>query len=157
MLEWMYRSIFLDLGTSWRWVVSFVLRPLYPWGKNPWYSLARRLGGPQSRSGRHGKVKILAHTRTRTPTPWSSARSQSLYRLSYPGPCNHISTYDYCLLSEWMSAPCISPGHLSYSTLTRLGQCQVLALSAKVGPLKILKEFHIPESQWRPTNPLNVP
>jgi hypothetical protein len=41
---------FLDLGTSWRWVVSFTTRPLYPW-----YPLDRRLGGPQSRSGRCGK------------------------------------------------------------------------------------------------------
>jgi hypothetical protein len=41
----------LDLGTSRRWVVSFTPRPLYPQGKSPWYSLDRRLGGPQSRSG----------------------------------------------------------------------------------------------------------
>jgi hypothetical protein len=35
--EWMYRSAFLDLGTSWRWVVNFTPRPLYPRGKSPWY------------------------------------------------------------------------------------------------------------------------
>jgi hypothetical protein len=33
---------FLDLGTSWRWVVHFTPRPLYPR-----YPLDRRLGGPQ--------------------------------------------------------------------------------------------------------------
>jgi hypothetical protein len=38
-------------------VVSFTPRPLYPQGKSPWYPLGRRLGGPQSRSGRDGKVK----------------------------------------------------------------------------------------------------
>jgi hypothetical protein len=27
---------------------------LYPWGKDPRYPLDRRLGGPQSRSGRRG-------------------------------------------------------------------------------------------------------
>jgi hypothetical protein len=27
---WMYRSTFLDLGTSWRWVISFTPRPRYP-------------------------------------------------------------------------------------------------------------------------------
>jgi hypothetical protein len=43
----------LDLGSTWRWVVSFTPRPLYPQGKIPWYPLNRRLGGPQSRSG-HG-------------------------------------------------------------------------------------------------------
>jgi hypothetical protein len=35
-------------------VVSFKPRPLYPQGKSPWYSLDRRLGDPQSRSGHGG-------------------------------------------------------------------------------------------------------
>jgi hypothetical protein len=43
----------LGLGTRWRWVVSFTLRPLYPQGKCPWYTSDRRQGGPQNRSG-HG-------------------------------------------------------------------------------------------------------
>jgi hypothetical protein len=63
----------LDLGTSWRWVVSFTPRPLYLRGKNPPYPFDRRLGGPQSRSGRYGEVKILGLTGTRTPTPPSSS------------------------------------------------------------------------------------
>jgi hypothetical protein len=42
----------LDLGTRWRWVVSFTPRPLYPQGKSHWYPLDRKLGEPQSRSGR---------------------------------------------------------------------------------------------------------
>jgi hypothetical protein len=50
--EWMYKPIFLDLGTSWRWVVSFTPRQLYPRRRRPRYPLNRRLGGPQSRSGR---------------------------------------------------------------------------------------------------------
>jgi hypothetical protein len=50
---------FLDLGTSWRWVVSFTLRSLCARRKGPWYPLDRRLGGPQSRSGRCGEEKIL--------------------------------------------------------------------------------------------------
>jgi hypothetical protein len=48
---------FFDLGTRWRWVVSFTPRPLYPQGKSPWYPLDRGLGGPQSRSGRGGEEK----------------------------------------------------------------------------------------------------
>jgi hypothetical protein len=48
---------FLDLGTRWRWVVSFTSMPLYRQGKSPWYPLYRRLGGPQSRSGRGGEEK----------------------------------------------------------------------------------------------------
>jgi hypothetical protein len=47
----------LDLGTRWRSMVSFTPRPLYPAGKCSWYPLDRRLGGPQSRSGRGGEDK----------------------------------------------------------------------------------------------------
>jgi hypothetical protein len=47
----------LDLGTRWRGVISFPLRPLYPQGKSPCYPLDRRLGGPQNRSGRGGEEK----------------------------------------------------------------------------------------------------
>jgi hypothetical protein len=31
MGEWRHSSTFLDLGTGWRWTVSFTPRPLYPW------------------------------------------------------------------------------------------------------------------------------
>jgi hypothetical protein len=48
--------------------VSFAPRPLYP-GKDPLYSLDRKSGGPQSRSERHGEVKILAPNRTQILTP----------------------------------------------------------------------------------------
>jgi hypothetical protein len=56
-----------------------------PQGNNPQYLFDRRLGEPQSRSGRRGQEKILDPTGTRTPTRGSPARSQSLYRLSYLG------------------------------------------------------------------------
>jgi len=38
-------------------VINFTPRPLYPQGKSPWYPLDRRIGGPQSRSGRGGEEK----------------------------------------------------------------------------------------------------
>jgi hypothetical protein len=44
-----------------------------PWGKSPRYPLNIRLGGPQSRSGRHGEVKNLAPIGIGTPIPWSSS------------------------------------------------------------------------------------
>jgi hypothetical protein len=69
---------FLDLGTSWRWVVSFTPLPLY------WYPLDWRLGGPRSRSGRYGEVNILDHTGT-------AARSRPVYRLSCPGSCFRLT------------------------------------------------------------------
>jgi hypothetical protein len=46
-----------DLDTIWRWVVSFTPWPLYPQGKSPLYPLDRKLGGPQSRSGRGDEEK----------------------------------------------------------------------------------------------------
>jgi hypothetical protein len=49
--------LILDLGTRWRWVVSLTPRPLYPQRESPWYPLDRRLGGPQSLSGRGGGEK----------------------------------------------------------------------------------------------------
>jgi hypothetical protein len=62
MGEWSIDPHFLELGTSWRSVVSFTPRPIYSRGKSPRYPVDRRLGGPQSRSGRHGEVKILDTT-----------------------------------------------------------------------------------------------
>jgi hypothetical protein len=53
-------------------MTSFTLQPHYPLGNSPWYPLDRRLGWPQSRSGRRIEKKILAPTRTQTTTPRSS-------------------------------------------------------------------------------------
>jgi hypothetical protein len=75
MWECMHKSIFSWPGTSWRWAVRFTPRPLYLRGKNSRYPSNRRLGGPQTRSGRRGEYKILDPTKTR------AAHSQSLYRL----------------------------------------------------------------------------
>jgi hypothetical protein len=57
-----------------------------PQRKNPWFLLDRRLGGPQSRSGRGGEEK------NSQPSPgiepYNSdrlARSPALFRLSYYG------------------------------------------------------------------------
>jgi len=47
----------LDLGTRWRWVVSFMPWPLYTQGKSPWYHLDRRLAGHQNCSGHSGEEK----------------------------------------------------------------------------------------------------
>jgi hypothetical protein len=58
MLLWekSYNSTILELSTTWRWVVSFKPRPLYPQ-----YALDRGLGEPQNRSGRCGVEKHLLH------------------------------------------------------------------------------------------------
>jgi hypothetical protein len=66
-------------------VVNFMPRPLYPRGKSHQYPLDRRLGGPQSRSGRFGEGKILYPTETRTPSKTESVIINSKSRLTiYP-------------------------------------------------------------------------
>jgi len=40
-----------------RWVVSFMLQLIYPWGKTCWYSSDRRLGQPQSQPVHYSKEK----------------------------------------------------------------------------------------------------
>jgi hypothetical protein len=77
---------FLDLGTSWRWLVRFTSRSLYPRGKSPRYPLDRRLGGPQSRSGHDvEKRKFFTLPGLELRPLGLPARSQSLHRLRYPG------------------------------------------------------------------------
>jgi hypothetical protein len=73
MGEWRYSSTILDLRTRWRLSGQLHARPLYPWGKRPRYQLDRRLGGPQSRSGRCGEDKILLLKQPHSLRPvWSS-------------------------------------------------------------------------------------
>jgi hypothetical protein len=66
------------------WVVSTTSLPLYPHGKTR-YALYRRLGGPKGRSGRVRKISALP---TGIRSPDRPVLSESLYRLSYPGPKN---------------------------------------------------------------------
>jgi hypothetical protein len=55
--EEIYLHAFFDLGTRWKWAVSFTPRQLYLQGKSPCYPLDRRLHGLQSRSGCSGEEK----------------------------------------------------------------------------------------------------
>jgi hypothetical protein len=57
---WRCSSTILDLGTRWRWVISFMPRPLHPWGNSPRHPLDGRLGEPQSRYRRCGEQKSMA-------------------------------------------------------------------------------------------------
>jgi hypothetical protein len=59
----------LDLGTSWRLVVSFTSWLLYPRENSPRYALDRRLGVPQSRSGRRVEERHLAPYRDSKSDP----------------------------------------------------------------------------------------
>jgi hypothetical protein len=77
MGEWMLDPHFLDLGTSWRWVVSFAPLPLYSRGKSHWYPFNRRLGGAQSRPGQRGEgntvlllIIFITLLRPQPPNQW---------------------------------------------------------------------------------------
>jgi hypothetical protein len=80
MAEWRYNSTILELGARWRRVASLTPLSLYPLGTSSRYPWHRRLGGPQSSSGRWGVEKNLE---SNTGHP---ALSPSLHRLSYPTP-----------------------------------------------------------------------
>ena len=78
------------------------------------YTLFRRLGGPQGRSGR---VRKISHP-TGIRSPDRPARSESLYRLSYPVPHKQTHNADVVppLTSRKFARPRIvqvvlSPGH----------------------------------------------
>jgi hypothetical protein len=96
---------FIDLGTSWRWVVSFTSRPLYPLEKGPWYPLDKRLGGPQGQSGWFGEEKILDPTRTRTPTSVVQPVVSRYTDCAIPAPYKVLRQTDikeYILNTKWI-------------------------------------------------------
>jgi hypothetical protein len=57
-----------------------------PQEKSPWYQLDRRLGGPQTRSGRGGEeINPQPPPGIEPYKPDRPSRSTALYRLSYHG------------------------------------------------------------------------
>jgi hypothetical protein len=72
MGEWMYTSIFF-WPRHWREVSGHSCPGRFTPRKIAPYPLDRRLGGPQSRSGRHAEENIVDPTGTRASTPRSSS------------------------------------------------------------------------------------
>jgi hypothetical protein len=66
-----------ELGTRWRWVVTFASRPLYPAAKDPLVPIGQEAGWAPEPSGGGSEEKIPSPYRTRTPD--HPARSQALY------------------------------------------------------------------------------
>jgi hypothetical protein len=68
----------LNVGTSWRRMVSFTSQPLYPRWRSRRYPLDMRLGGLQSQSGRC-RVETISFilAGNRTSIPWPSSRMQN--------------------------------------------------------------------------------
>jgi hypothetical protein len=82
----------LNHDTTWRWVVSFTLRPLHSQGKSPWYPLDR-LGVPQSRSGHSDGEKKIPSPRRDSKTLDQAARSPALYRWTILAPQNKAKVH----------------------------------------------------------------
>jgi hypothetical protein len=90
MGELRYSSVILDLGTEGEWSSSRPCR-FAPGGHDPQCLLHRKLGGPQSRSGRCDAPKTICTCRE--SNLWGPARSLSLYRLPTPGGARY---YHWC-------------------------------------------------------------
>jgi hypothetical protein len=77
--------------------VSITILPLCPRGKSPPYTLDRRLGGPQRRSGRYRESKILNPIGIRTPPPPRSMIQPGASRYTACATATLILMYSYKL------------------------------------------------------------
>jgi hypothetical protein len=96
---------FLDLGTSWRWVISFTSRPLNPPGISPGTHWTGGWGDPRAGLDDVKKRKFLTLPRLGLRPLACSARSQSLHRLRYPGERMEVRKQNLCsfLSSTYLS------------------------------------------------------
>jgi hypothetical protein len=79
--KWRYICNVRDLGTSWRWVLSFTPSPLYPREKAHGTHWIGGWVGPRFGLAAAEKRRIF---HSRDSNPGRPVRSSSLYRLSYP-------------------------------------------------------------------------
>jgi hypothetical protein len=68
MWKWRYSCSIVDLGTIWRWVVSFMSQPLCSCGKSAQSALNRMLFGSQSQSGSCEVEKISCPCQQSNPS-----------------------------------------------------------------------------------------
>jgi len=59
--------LIFNLRTTWMLVISFEPQPLYPWGKNFWPPVNRRLGGSTASLYVSEKRKISCHCKESNP------------------------------------------------------------------------------------------
>jgi hypothetical protein len=101
----------LNLGTRWRWVVSFMLSSLYLRGKSRRLLLKRRLGGPQRPSGRgresnpgrtaHNLVTVLTELPLHLGKFWvylnlGDELCIPLFSILYAQPITYSTLYNLC-------------------------------------------------------------
>jgi hypothetical protein len=97
-------------------VVSFTLRPLYSWGKSPWYPLGRKLGGPQNRSGLRGEEEVLEPSGTRT----STSRSSSPQPVAIPNTLSRLKIEENPLYEITEQFTVLGNGKHSFTRIDRI-------------------------------------
>jgi hypothetical protein len=101
-----------------------------PQGKRPWYPLDRRLGGPQSRSGRGGEEK---NSRPLSGIePWNPDRPARSLPIILTEP-SRLLVSKVCVLYWFRKASIVSPQFVSYN-----GGCHKRGI-----PLKCATQRHV--------------
>jgi hypothetical protein len=143
MGEWMYKPTFLDLGTSWRRVVSFILRPLYHMWKSPRHPLDKRLGWPQTTWKRENTLPSQESNSNAIPTELSRLlNNERLWRIRCSGMLRRVIRNIFTDVSEefgasiwkvlWRWIQYVPPKRCSISSWLQSVTCQKsLALECK--------------------------
>jgi hypothetical protein len=106
MEEWRYRPTILDLGTKWRWVVSFTLLPVYPGDRasnTHWI-----VGWVGPRAGLDAVEKRKNSCPCRESNLGRPAHSRSLYLLSYTSTDSYMCM-TWCLIEHRDAFPLNKP------------------------------------------------
>jgi hypothetical protein len=82
MGKWRYSSIIFDLGTTWRWMISFMSSLLHPRGRAPDTHWIGGSVGPRDNLGSMGKRNLLLLSRTE-PKPLGKQSTAVLTELSW--------------------------------------------------------------------------
>jgi hypothetical protein len=139
MGEWRYSSTILDLGTRWRWVASYMSRPLYYRGKNPGIHRIGSWVEPRARD-----IRYIVAARTTQKTNHVIAVAVWRYRA-----CEEV-----CLPSRCLEAGCIISLFHCYA---RIAGCLSVRYLATLRPhfrfsggFKTYKSIEISRSMFSP-------